>query len=181
MRWGLVVVAFALLPACTETKPYVQPSYATSTYDRAPPAVSSTAAKIPVSIDRSIGRDCEIIAVFDIHTHADSQDKGFDELRARAAELGADAVIGAEFEHGDGDEPSHLSGLAVRYTRPRPESYSIGQIDVPSNEDDTDKGLDKMRALAQQMGADQVVNVQFEHGEDGKLGHLTGTAVKYRR
>ena len=26
-----------------------------------------------------------------------------------------DAVIGAEFEHGEGNEPSHLSGMAVRF------------------------------------------------------------------
>ena len=39
----------------------------------------------------------------------------------------------------------------------------------------------KMREEAREMGADEVVNVQFEHGEDGKLGHLTGLAVKYRR
>ena len=57
----------------------------------------------------------ELIAVFDLHSRADSEDKGFDELRARAAQIGADAVIGAEFEHGDGDEPSHLSGMAVRF------------------------------------------------------------------
>ncbi len=61
------------------------------------------------------GHHCDILEVVDIHTQATSQDKGFDELRARAAALGADAVIGAEFEHGDGNEPSHLSGMAVRF------------------------------------------------------------------
>ena len=61
------------------------------------------------------GRDCDILDVVDIHTTATSEDKGFDELRARAAERGADAVIGAEFEHGEGGEPSHLSGMAVRF------------------------------------------------------------------
>jgi hypothetical protein len=29
--------------------------------------------------------------------------------------MGADAVIGAEFEHGEGNEPSHLSGMVVRF------------------------------------------------------------------
>ena len=38
-----------------------------------------------------------------------------------------------------------------------------------------------MREEAREMGADEVVNVQFEHGDDGQLGHLTGLAVKYRR
>ncbi len=30
--------------------------------------------------------------------------------------MGADAVVGVEFEHGEGQgEPTHLSGLAVRF------------------------------------------------------------------
>jgi uncharacterized protein YbjQ (UPF0145 family) len=37
-------------------------------------------------------------------------------LKERAAQLGADAVLGVEFHHGHGeDEPTHLSGLAVRF------------------------------------------------------------------
>ena len=35
--------------------------------------------------------------------------------------MGADAVIGVEFHHGDEkDESTHLSGLAVRYADHRP-------------------------------------------------------------
>ena len=58
---------------------------------------------------------CDILDVIDVHTAETAEDKGFDELRARAAAIGADAVIGAEFEHGEGNEPSHLSGMAVRF------------------------------------------------------------------
>jgi uncharacterized protein YbjQ (UPF0145 family) len=185
MRRGIVLVvvaALALLPGCEEYVRTQQPSYGTSEQvAAAEPAYDPRAASVLVTTDKSIARDTEIIAVFDIHTHATSEDKGFDELRRRAYALGADAVIGAEFEHGDGDEPSHLSGMAVKYCAPRPAYNPLGAIDIPSNEDDEDKGLDKMREIAREMGADEVVNVQFEHGEDGKLGHLTGLAVKYRR
>ncbi|HET9992176.1 MAG TPA: hypothetical protein VFQ65_26780, partial [Kofleriaceae bacterium] len=59
-----------------------------------------------------------VVGVLDFHSAATSEDKGFDELRAHAAAMGADAVIGAEFEHGDGNEPSHLSGMAVRFITP---------------------------------------------------------------
>ena len=184
MRWGLAFALLALLPvlpACAETSSYSTPSYGTSDYVATPAPPSPPRKHVIVTVDKSIGRECEIMAVFDIHTHAESQDKGFDELRARAEAMGADAVIGAEFEHGDEGEPSHLSGMAVKFTNPRPAYDPIGEIDIPSNEDDTDKGLDAMKAKAASMGADEVVNVQFEHGEDGKMGHLTGIAVKYRR
>ena len=185
MRW-VFSLAFAaalpLLPACTETFTAHEPSYGSSDYTASSPMYdAATLKRIVVTTDKSVGRDCEIVAVFDVHTDADSQDKGFDELRRRAAEVGADAVIGAEFEHGDDGEKSHLSGMAVKWTKPRPAYDPIGEIDIPSNEDDEDKGLDKMREEAKQMGADEVVNVQFEHGEEGQMGHLTGLAVKYRR
>jgi len=65
--------------------------------------------------DKRIDRPTEIIGVLDFHSEATSEDKGFDELRARAAAMSADAVIGAEFEHGEGTGPSHLSGVVVRF------------------------------------------------------------------
>lgn len=186
MRWGFAIALLgisAAASACTETSSYVATPASPSTYTATSNVDVPTPPRrhVTVTIDKSIGRDCEIVAVFDVHTHAESQDKGFEELRARAEALGADAVIGAEFEHGDGGEPSHLSGMAVKFSAPRPAYDPLGEIDIPSNEDDTDKGLDAMKAKAAAMGADEVVNVQFEHGEDGQLGHLTGIAVKYRR
>jgi uncharacterized protein YbjQ (UPF0145 family) len=34
----------------------------------------------------------------------------------KAAQLGADAVVGVEFHHGEGEgEPTHPSGLAVKF------------------------------------------------------------------
>ena len=79
------------------------------------PVMAPGSRTVQVFVDKHIPRPTEVLAVFDFHSPADSEDKGFDELRARAAAIGADAVIGAEFEHGDGNEPSHLSGMAVRF------------------------------------------------------------------
>ncbi len=83
------------------------------------PAVDGEAraamARILVTPDKRLDRPTEVVGVLDFHTTATSEDKGFEELRAKAAALGADAVIGAEFDHGEGAEPSHLSGTAVRY------------------------------------------------------------------
>jgi hypothetical protein len=68
-----------------------------------------------VLVDKRVDRPTEVVGVLDFHSQATSEDKGFEELRARAAAMGAEAVIGAEFEHGEGNEPSHLSGMAVRF------------------------------------------------------------------
>lgn len=125
------------------------------------------------------GHDCDILDVVDIHTSATSQDKGFDELRARAAALGGDAVVGAEFEHGEANEPSHLSGMIVRYGKPVPPHVDLGRIDIPSDEDDENKGLAELSRRAHQMGGNQVIDVTFEHGEGGQQGHLRGKVIRY--
>ena len=83
--------------------------------DASEPMLSPTARKVIVLVDKRVDRPTEVLGVFDFHSAATSEDKGFDELRRRAAEIGADAVIGAEFEHGDDGGPSHLSGMAVRF------------------------------------------------------------------
>src|SRR5438034_141581 len=61
------------------------------------PAMTPRARTVQVFADKHIPRPTEVLAVFDFHSPATSEDKGFDELRARAAQIGADAVIGAEF------------------------------------------------------------------------------------
>jgi len=86
--------------------------------DGSAPSSAAPAASwsvVQVLVDKRVDRPTEVVGVLDFHSDAASEDKGFDELRARAAALGADAVIGAEFEHGEGNEPSHLSGMAVRF------------------------------------------------------------------
>lgn len=149
----------------------------------APVPVSSPAANsgILVTAEEACpkGHDCSILDVVDIHTSATSEDKGFDELRARAAQEGGNAVVGAEFEHGEGNEPSHLSGMIVRFSRPVPPHVDLGTLDIPSDEKDEDKGLAELSRRARQMGGDQVIDVTFEHGDDGQQGHLRGKVVKY--
>jgi hypothetical protein len=128
VKIALVVALAACVPPATAQPPNVYVSSeahaSIDTSDMGPipcadcaavPAMTPRARSVQVLVDKRIPRPTEVIAVFDFHSRADSEDKGFDELRARAAEIGADAVIGAEFEHGEGEEPSHLSGMAVRF------------------------------------------------------------------
>jgi hypothetical protein len=82
------------------------------------PIGSEPAPAIPavlVLVDKRVARPTEVLGILDFHSNAADEDKGFDELRTRAAMLGADAVLAAEFEHGAAGEPSHLSGIAVRF------------------------------------------------------------------
>jgi hypothetical protein len=63
-----------------------------------------------------IDRLTEVVGVIDVHSEMGEHDTALDLLKRRAAELGADAVLGVEFHHGHGEEePTHLSGLAVRF------------------------------------------------------------------
>lgn len=105
MRLLLLFVLLALAPlaGCVDDAP---PRFA---------LVRSTVPTVLVIADKRIARPTEVVGVLDFHSNADDEEKGFDELRARAADMGAEAVIGAEFEHGEGGRPSHLSGMAVRF------------------------------------------------------------------
>lgn len=128
-----------------------------------------------------VGRSCDIVEVIDVHTNASSADKGFEELRAMARVKQADAVLSAEFEHGGKDKPSHLSAMFVRYGKPVPPHTVLGDIEVPSDGMDRDKGLARLMAKAHAMNGDQVIDVTFEHGEDGAQGVLKGRVIQFDR
>ena len=146
-----------------------------------PLITDSGSPRIPVMPQQTCptGHHCDIVEVVDIHTQAASEDKGFDELRARAASLHGDAVLAAEFEHGEGKEPSHLSGMIVRYGQGVPPHVDVGMIDIPSDEKDENKGLVTLMERARAMGGDQVIDVTFEHGDDGAQGHLRGKVIRF--
>jgi hypothetical protein len=74
------------------------------------------AARVLVLQSNHIDRLTEVVGVIDVHAEMGGHDAALDMLKLRAAQLGADAVLGVEFHHGHGeDEPTHLSGLAVRF------------------------------------------------------------------
>ncbi len=170
------IFSFALvLAGCTQTQVIPDPPVP-------PPNGRDVASGVPVTTSRNCPKGaCDIVEILDVHTSATSEDKGFDELRARAAADHADAVVGAEFEHGDDGGPSHLSGIIVRYAEAPPPHEDLGEIDIPSDEDNQDKGLKQLLARAHEMGGDQVIDVTFEHGDDGQQGHLRGKVIRFSR
>lgn len=70
---------------------------------------------------KHLDRPAQVIGVVDAHEAMGNQDAALWVLKKKAAELGADAVVGVEFNHGEGaGEPTHLSGLAVRFLQAVP-------------------------------------------------------------
>jgi hypothetical protein len=73
-------------------------------------------ARVLVLEGKHLPRPAEVIGVVDAHEAMGKQDAALWTLKQKAAALGADAVVGVEFHHGEGEgEPTHLSGLAVRF------------------------------------------------------------------
>ncbi len=73
-------------------------------------------ANILVLQTTHLDRPAEVVGVVDAHEPMGRHGSALQVLRERAAALGADAVVGVEFHHGEGEgEPTHLSGLAVRF------------------------------------------------------------------
>jgi hypothetical protein len=77
----------------------------------------SEPSRIQVLPSKRPDRPAEVVGVVDAHVAMGDHDRALAVLREKAAALGADAVIGVDFAHGEGHggQPIHLSGLAIRY------------------------------------------------------------------
>jgi hypothetical protein len=79
-------------------------------------ASSSDAGGILVLQTTKLDRYAEVVGVVDVHEAMGTEQAALATLRRKAAAMGADAVVGVEFHHGEGEgEPTHLSGMAVRF------------------------------------------------------------------
>lgn len=80
-------------------------------------SVRSEPSRVQVLPSKRPDRPAEVVGVVDAHVPMGDHDRALAVLREKAAALGADAVIGVDFAHGEGHDgqPIHLSGLAIRY------------------------------------------------------------------
>jgi hypothetical protein len=105
-----------LVPA---TVPVIEAPPPVVTYSAPEPplvAAPSRASSVIVLQSTHIDRLSEVVGVIDVHTEMGGQSAALAELKWRAAQMGADAVVGVEFNHGHEDNgPTHLSGLGVRF------------------------------------------------------------------
>lgn len=105
-----------------ETRIVMQPTVApTSTGHQelaVEPPPRAPRSDILVTTSKDIGRPTQVVGIVDTHEPSGRQDIAFSSLRERATAIGADAVVGVEFHHGESegkDDPTHFSGLAVRF------------------------------------------------------------------
>lgn len=84
-------------------------------------AAQGDPSRVIVLQSTQLDRPAEVVGVIDAHVPMGSHDAALDVVRRRAAAMGADAVVGVEFHHGEGEgQPTHLSGLAVRFLQSVP-------------------------------------------------------------
>jgi hypothetical protein len=134
MRISLVLLASIVAVGCGGASPDEQPVTPTGAPPQAPrdavimtggtPAGSAAmqqtdASNILVLQTTKLDRYAEVVGVVDVHEGMGDERAALQSLREKAAAMGADAVIGVEFHHGEGEgEPTHLSGMAVRFVPP---------------------------------------------------------------
>jgi len=200
MRWLISGLALVLVAGCAPTMRAASPAPmalegnasrppADKDKDDEPlptdPAVVAKAASVKVLNNESLGCASEALGPVDVHKKMKNTQQALDELKLRAAALGADAVIGVDFEHGEGGSaPTHLSGMAVRCRDLlQGRSYDvIGKVSIKGAMGKEEQAFDELRAKARAMKADLVLDVQFEHGEGGEGAGttITGTAIRFR-
>lgn len=121
--------------------------------------------------------------VVDVHEGVGTTEQALRELKLRAAELGAEAIVGVDFEHGDGQEATHLSGMAVRCRDLiRGRAYEVvGPVEVPGAMGGEEEAFRKIKERARELRADLLIDVAFDHGEAGRgPTKLRATAIRFR-
>src|SRR5437763_1968594 len=113
MSRRMVALALGLVPACASSYGSVYVPVATTEVD-VHSVAEAALARVPV-LESGAAGPSEVVAAVDVHERPGRQDEALRALRAQAAALGAEAVVGVEFHHGDDGKPTHLSGLAVRF------------------------------------------------------------------
>jgi uncharacterized protein YbjQ (UPF0145 family) len=182
----------ALVPACTEAYSTHQEHGSETAeahgahggeHDETPVSREAMAHVLILEANH-VDRPTEMLGVVDVHEPVHSVNEALDELREHAVRLGADAVLGVEFHHGDGHgDPTHLSGMAVRFRDLfEHRAYDVlGQINVVEAMGGEEAALAELRRRARDMHADLVINIGFEHGDaSSDSTRLTGTAIRYR-
>ena len=183
--WGLACTDSKVVEAKAPTVENTENKYAKESEEPVTPELEAKAAKVKV-LQSSEGLGCasEVLGIVDVHEPVKTVDQALHELRLDAARLDAEAVVGVEFHHGEpGEEPTHLSGQAVRCNDLlKGRAYDvIGDVEVKQKMGDEEGLYRAMKQKAKSLGADLIVDVQFEHGEGGEEGlKLSGKAIRFK-
>jgi len=185
MRANVLLALLFTLPACTFTTLGPSPAHHSKSAHAEEPAVeAATAARVRVLQNESLDCPSEVLGTVDVHEEVKDEAQALAVLRRRAAALGADAVVGVEFHHGEGGhEETHLSGMAVRckdLIQGR-QYYVISDIDAKGEMGHDDEAFEALRSRGHALGADLIIAIHFEHGEgEGQSTRLTGKAIRFQ-
>jgi uncharacterized protein YbjQ (UPF0145 family) len=142
------------------------------------------ASRIRVIQNDTLECPSEVLGLVDIHQPVKTEDEALEVLKRKAARLRADAVVGVEFHHGEpGEEPTHLSGMAVRCRDLiKGRAYDVlEKIEVKGKMGKEDDAERELLTRASALHADLVIDMGFEHGEGGSQPtRVWGTAIKFR-
>ncbi len=166
------------------------------------PAVAAQVQLIPGMPERV----CEVVGLLQVDARPGMGDQALAELRARAAALGADAVVHVRLrgedsvgDHSvsgdpaweamlDGDESRRegvmqLSGEAVRYRDPiRGRGYHvIGRIGVTDRLGRETEAFRRLAARARAIRADLVIEVEVTPARNTRPFEVHGTAIRFFR
>jgi uncharacterized protein YbjQ (UPF0145 family) len=172
---------------------------------REPMPMVSVAARDHVQLIAGMpSRTCEVIGIVGVDARPGDGDAALDELRARAAAMGADAVVhvrahvedaaGASSVSGDPeweavlDEAAgtyeasvHVSGEAVRYRDVVDGRHYqvVGHVDVMDRPGHEHEALERLAARARMMHADLVIDIQVMHTGGDAPFEVHGTAIRF--
>lgn len=145
------------------------------------PVIVAAAAKVRVLNNESLSCASQVLGVVDVHEPVQTDEAALDILRRRAAALGAEAITGVEFRHGNGHERTHMSGTAVRCKDllAGRKFDVLERIVVKGKMGGEDEAFDELKRRARVLGANLILEAKFHHGESASEGvTVTGTAVR---
>lgn len=144
-------------------------------------ATVAAAAKVKVLNDSSLSCASQVLGIVDVHEPVESDEAALDILRRRAAALGAEAITGVEFRHGNGHERTHMSGTAVRCKDLlNGRQYDVlDRIVIKAKMGGEDEAFDELKRRARTVGANLILDAKFRHGESASEGVVvSGVAVR---
>lgn len=114
-----IALALSALPACSRAN---APAATAPGVGLLPASVHATdgakSTKKVAVVEGKSKHSTELVAFVDVKEDESHRERALEALRAKAATLGADAIVGIEYHEGKG-EPGHYSGAAVKYKKRR--------------------------------------------------------------
>jgi uncharacterized protein YbjQ (UPF0145 family) len=151
---------------------------------RAAPKDEAPKGKPAIQLYTDDGADCPTEALGVVHERAEDGNEvaALERIKASAARLGADAVVGYHTIGGEGSSRD-LAGVAVRCQKLTDDDKpydTLGTIDVPAAPGREQAAFDELLDRAAKMHANFVVDVHLVPADGGAGRRVVGAAIRYK-